>query len=210
VKIAPLALAASLVLPVCAFAGGPVATAPEETVAAAAPMAAVQDWSGLYGGVTLGRAANGTATYVYSGVPGDFYDMSGGGAGVFVGYNLQRNALVYGAELAAQSVDYGIEDSDAEYTNMLDLKLRAGWATGRALPYAFIGYSSGDWDNANGLTNSAATGVNYGVGVDFAVASNWFAGVEYIQRDLSTDFNENDNGVEPEFGAVQLRVGYKF
>jgi opacity protein-like surface antigen len=210
-KLASVAMAIAAIFPACAIAGGPARTQGEAVVAATAPTAVPQDWSGFYGGVTVGRVMNGTTTYVYSGVPGDSYDMSGSGAGVFAGYNLQNNAFVYGIELAAQSVSYGAENvSQSEFTSMIDLKLRGGLSVGRALPYAFVGYSSGKWENNNGLTNSPATGVNYGVGVDFAVANAWFAGAEYIRRNTSTDFNENDNGVEPEFGTLQLRLGYRF
>ena len=204
------AVVAAVVLPGMAFAGGLGEPVPEVVVAAAAPVAVAQDWSGLYGGITAGKTANGRATFIYSGIPNDFYDLSGRGAGLFVGYNMQRNAMVYGVEVAAQAVDYAIGEGDEpHFTSMIDLKVRGGVAVGRALPYAFIGYSTGAWENLE-LTSPNATGVNYGVGVDFALSEAWFAGAEYIQRTMSTDFNENDNGVDIEFGTVQLRLGYRF
>ncbi|PXW67314.1 opacity protein-like surface antigen [Loktanella sp. PT4BL] len=207
-----LAVMIAVFSPAHAFAEGPTQLQVEQNVSTIDPVPIALDWSGFYAGVTAGRLVNGFTTYFYRGVSGDYYDMSGNGAGLFAGYNVQRDSLVYGFELAAQSANY-VANSNffaPEFTSMLDLQLRGGWSVEHALPYAFVGYSRGNWENDNELTNPSGTGMNYGVGIDFALANHWLAGVKYIQRDMSTAFNENDNGVEPEFGTLQLRLGYSF
>lgn len=170
------------------------------------------DWSGLYAGFTVGAAVTGETTYYYSGVSGDRYDAEGEGAGLFVGYNLQRDAVVYGLEIAAQGTNYGAygPTSSSIFSSIIDVKLRGGMAMGKALPYAFLGYSSGDWNNSFLLTNPRADGMNVGAGVDFQVGGQMFGGLEYIYRKTETAFDQNDNSVRPEFGSLQLRVGMRF
>ena len=143
---------------------------------------------------------------------GDSYKAEGESAGLFVGYNVQRDALVYGAELSAHSTDigaYGVSASST-FSSIIDLKLRGGMAMGKALPYAFLGYSSGVWDNAGPVTNPRADGMSFGAGLDYQFSARMFGGLEYIYRKTETAFDQNDNSVKPEFGTLQMRVGLRF
>lgn len=173
--------------------------------------ASAQDWSGPYAGFTAGTAVTGETTFYYSGASGDTYEAEGKSSGVFVGYNLQRDAFVYGMELAAQRTDIGAYGpfSSSTFASMIDLKLRGGMAMGKVLPYAFFGYSNGDWKNA-GLTNPRADGLNFGVGLDYQFSAGTFGGLEYIFRKTETAFDQNDNSVRPELGTLQVRIGMSF
>jgi outer membrane immunogenic protein len=181
---------------------------------AAADVASAQeasDWSGLYAGFTAGTAVAGETVYYYSGVSDDRYDAEGKGAGLFVGYNLQRDAFVYGVELAAQATDFGAYGllSSSTFSSIIDAKLRGGLAMGKVLPYAFLGYSSGDWNN-HLSSNPRADGMNFGVGVDYQFSARMFGGLEYIHRQTETAFDQTDNSVKHEFGVLQFRLGMRF
>ncbi|CAN1552723.1 Outer membrane protein beta-barrel domain containing protein [Paracoccaceae bacterium] len=106
---------------------------------ALADTAVAQDWSGAYVGV---QSAN--SSYTNSFFVNDVFDSSfdGGGSmnGVFAGYNHQIGNLVLGGEIAFLSGEPALDAfPDYFYTDMLDLKARAGYAFGRVLPYAVVG-----------------------------------------------------------------------
>ncbi|WP_444455160.1 outer membrane protein [Rhodobacter capsulatus] len=206
-----VAIAAMASLAAPAFAGGLTPPVVEsEPVAAVPAPAPVQSWEGFYAGVTGGSATSGGATYKTPGSADTGFDMGRGSYGVFGGYNLQRGALVYGGEIAAQATDFNLDGAPGKFDNMIDLKARAGMAYGKALPYAFVGYSRGDWKNGDGQSNGAADGVNYGLGVDYAVNDKWTVGAELMRRELSTDFDGSDGSVDTNFNTVQVRAGFRF
>ena len=168
------------------------------------------DWTGYYAGLNVGSTTDGGITYIYNGSPGDSYDFdSSMGFGVFGGAVYGTGNFLWGFEASAQAVDY-MASNTAKLTTMFDLKIRGGAAADQWFYYGFVGASAGDWDNNNGLTNPIATGYNVGFGADYAINDRFFAGGEYIYRSMDTDFEENDNGVEQEFGVIQLRVGMRF
>lgn len=72
------------------------------------------------------------------------------------------------------------------------LGVRAGFASGRALPYAFVGY-----EYVTGtVTNDAAPikknkgkhgGIGLGIGAEYRLARNWSVDARYMYSDLSKD-----------------------
>lgn len=178
---------------------------------ALADTAVAQDWSGAYVGV---QSAN--SSYTNSFFVNDVFDSSfdGGGSmnGVFAGYNHHIGNLVLGGEIAFLSGEPALDAfPDYFYTDMLDLKARAGYAFGRVLPYAVVGWSRTEWANS-GLTPVNADGFAYGIGAEFLVTDRVVVGLEYLQRDLVADnFVEfpADN-IEGDFSSVAFRIGYKF
>lgn len=181
-------------------------------VAHAEEAAPAADWSGPYAGVVVSNVVAGNGTYVYGGTPGDFYPASKAAVGLFAGYNLNAKPVVLGVEVSGQVTDYQLKDGTIApgFTNMLEARARVGLPVGRALIYGFAGFSAGNWQNKNNLTNPYAKGSNVGGGLDYRLTKSTLVGVEYIHRDMSTEFNENNNGIKLKFGAVQLRVGMKF
>ena len=204
-----VAIAAMASLAAPAFAGGltPPVVESEPAIAATPAPAPVQSWAGFYAGVTGGAATSGGASYAPAGTA---FGIDRGSYGVMGGYNLQNGALVYGGEIAAQATDFNLEGAPGSFDNMIDLKARAGMAYGKVLPYAFVGYSRGDWKNGNALTNGAADGMNYGLGVDYAVSDTWSVGAELIRRELSTDFDGGNGSVDTNFNTAQLRASFRF
>ena len=188
---APLAILSST-----AFAGGfaePVVTAAPTPVPIVAPTPVGRDWTGAYGGVSLGFG-----DVEADGVTGDFAGATFGG---HVGYNYDLGSIVVGAELEAVGTnDFTNAASGLELENVLRAKVRAGYDAGAFLPYVTGGYAqatvSGDDDD----------GYFYGVGVDYAFSDNVTVGGEYL-RHAFDDFN---GGEDITADTVSLRVSYNF
>ncbi|MDM7930881.1 outer membrane beta-barrel protein [Tabrizicola sp.] len=191
------------------FAGGPVAVADDPAPAAAPAPAAVHDWSGPYVGLSYGRTS------------GDLNDSftvydyeTGSAAGGFLGYNLQRGRVVYGAELAYSSVNDAIlvgAGGDDSLDSLLDLRGRIGFAAGKALVYGAVGYSRGEL-TVNGTDSPSVSGTSLGLGVDFMLGQRAFVGIDYTSRNLSgtNDNPGNTFDIDTTVNSVGLRVGLSF
>lgn len=172
-------------------------------------------WEGFYAG-GLATLDSGEQNYYSGGVfSSGPWQLEGTSFGAFAGYNFQSGSLVYGAE-AAYSL--GDVESDipatfgANYSSFLDIKARAGYTIGDALLYGVVGGSLGSWEDRTGPPDTAgATGVNYGLGVDYQVNDTLFVGAEYLVRDLSGDFdNDPTVGIDSLTQSAQIRVGLRF
>jgi hypothetical protein len=145
-------------------------------------------------------------------------DNEGNLAALFLGYNLQRGSVVFGAELGVSGGTITFENINPlnKFDGMVDLKARIGYATGKVLVYGSLGYVRTDRSFAGPVSNDpiATTGVSFGLGVDAMVGERLFVGLEALQRNLTTD--EGDVGGFPSLSfdnhvnTVSLRVGYRF
>lgn len=188
---APLAVAGSF-----AAAGGlaePVAAAAPAPVAVAAPVSYGNDWSGAYGGLSLGYG-----DVDADGVTGDFEGTTFGG---HIGYNYDMGNVVLGAELEAVGTDDFVNDATGlELEQVLRAKVRAGYDAGAYLPYVTAGVAqatvNGDDDN----------GYFYGLGVDYALSDSFTVGGEVLRHEFE-DFN---GGADITADTVGLRVSYNF
>jgi outer membrane immunogenic protein len=61
--------------------------------------------------------------------------------------------------------------------------------------------SGGEWDIG---------GINYGIGVDYAISDNFVIGPEYLIRDLSGDNPGGTNSATIDFDTISVRAIYKF
>ena len=61
--------------------------------------------------------------------------------------------------------------------------------------------SGGEWDIG---------GINYGIGVDYAISDNFVIGAEYLIRDLSGDNPDGTNITTIDFDTISVRAIYKF
>lgn len=161
------------------------------------------------------------------------------GFGAFVGYNSQWDDVVVGVEANYLHGGFRASSHSAGYTydpntlqlvsttssnasvNVSDfgsLRLRAGYAMGCFLPYAFLGAGFGDEKierNVSAypapliLTVTSASkeklvyGYSAGVGVDFMLIGGLFARVEYEYQRVTSDIESNIN-------TVRAGLGYKF
>lgn len=176
----------------------------------ASPVAA-QDWSGFYGGVSAG-SITGDWQHLDSGsgaITNDGPYSNGRIAGAFAGYHVQRGAMVYGGELAINRArDLCFEEYPEECSDkFVDLKGRAGYATGSALFYGVLGVSRAEYDYAGDLFT--LSGLTYGIGVDYAIQGRYFVGGEVLRRDLENDAFFGDI-TEHDFTSVTIRFGMNF
>lgn len=194
-----------------AFAGNLDTPAP--VVVDVAPVAAsVTDWSGFYLGAAV-SAETGDFQYEEFDAPvGLLLNTSGTMYGAFAGYNFQRGNIVFGAEVSYSAGSIAIEGFPAfEFTNLIDLNGRVGFAAGRALIYATAGATLGDW--VEGIQGTyAVSGYNYGAGVDFMLTDRIFLGVEYLVRDLSGSYEPlaPDESFSSENQSIRVRAGITF
>ncbi len=195
-------LAASTTL---AQAGGPVVVAVEPTPVVSAQVA-LYDWSGPYVGIGYGRTS-GDLSYN----PGFAYSLNNGSAGsIFAGYLVQNGSLVYGGELAysrgndTYAEGYPLENVD----QMIDLKGRLGYAANNALFYGVLGYSSIKYKEV--LGGYRTNGINYGLGVDYAVSNRVTIGIEYLVRNTDGSSQNLGQTANLDVNTVTLRLGYSF
>lgn len=176
---------------------------------------AAQDWSGLYGGLSYG-SNTGTSPaqpYVYD----EGYQIDGNALGVFAGYRWNASdRIVMGVELAMQgsinvSADAGNSVDDYSFENMTDVKLSLGTPVGKALVYGFAGMSSGTLD-AYGTDEYMynASGVNYGLGVDYMVTDHMTVGLEYITRNMTGYVSGGNPSDQSNVNTISLRTSFKF
>lgn len=169
-------------------------------------VASAQDWSGAYLGIS---AASGSGEV---GVPAisatDTLD-SGTLYGLFAGYNLQRNNLVYGAELAFHSGEVNSAAFPSQGVDrLMDLKGRLGYAAGPGLVYGVLGYSTNRAFVTSGTSDGS--GVSFGVGYDYQMNDAFTIGGEYLSRKMQNDETVAIRELEPDISTFTLRAAMKF
>ena len=197
----------------------------------------ITDWSGPYvGGMASMSTGSITEVFDFSGLnniapnqtptaaiptpravitPENLYDVDGNMFGAFAGYNFQRGSIVYGVEGAYSAGSIGLDDSilakwNYEFTSIIDVKARVGFAAGNALIYGFAGGTASELTfTAIGEEYFSQTGYNYGAGIDLMVTDKVFLGAEYIVRELSDDTDAFRN-IDATLQSVQIRAGMTF
>lgn len=140
----------------------------------------VTDWSGAYVGLSYSDVSG---TMTFSNQPFTYYYTEDAAFGVFSSYNWQRGKFVYGFELnATQGLD-GLQGFPGEgLGHTTEFRGRSGYAIGDALAYGFLGYGAAVYaDFANSWD---VNGITYGVGVDYMITDNIFAGLEFSRREM--------------------------
>jgi outer membrane immunogenic protein len=175
------------------------------------------DWAGFYGGISYGKAS-GEITYFKDNEHnnGPYKLQDSYMPGFFAGYNFQNGNFVYGGELSTMFNNIG-DSEDADYSDVTDLKARAGYTFGNALLYGTMGVSFSKFSEAySGLSDhdgEEMRGLGYGIGVDYLIAGSYLIGLEFYNRDLngaipyaSGDWSVEDSGFE----TLTVRLGMQF
>lgn len=195
--LSALVFGAVLLAPVSALAGGPVAPVPEETVIAPVIVTPTPDWTGWYGGVSLGYA-----------------DVSSGGVangsgvigGVLGGYRYDFGQWVLGAEVDYDWAGFDLNDAG---TSSLDaiyrFKIQAGADIGQTFLYGTAGIARADTTIDNVSINS--NGWVAGVGADYAVTDQWLVGGEILYNEFD-DFG--NSGIDGDGTTFKLRAAFRF
>jgi outer membrane immunogenic protein len=164
-------------------------------------------WAGPYLGGNLG--------YDWGSVSNNPTKPSGFVGGAQGGYNWQTGHLVFGVEGDIEVT--GAEDTFApwKFSNPWfgTLRGRAGYAFNNILFYGTAGLAFGELKGQTfGLSESYTTaGWTLGAGVEFGIAQNWTAKIEYLYVDLAeSQFAITGASNGDRFGLVRAGVNYHF
>lgn len=172
---------------------------------------AAQDWGGFYLGGMYGFEA-GIWNHFINDVSVGEWDTEGSEYGAFVGYNIQRNNLVFGGELAYALEEVTLTGQSIEVWNdtTIDVKARLGYALDNLLVYGVAGWSLVDHSN-NPSFSIDMSGLNYGAGVQTQFGNGMFIGAEYLVRDLAGDHpTDPTRRFEWTKNTIALRAGVQF
>jgi len=186
------------------FAG--TASAADLAPAAAEPSAPVYlpfSWTGPYVGAQIGWLhSDGKWNIGLPGSPPDPFvgpvSYSGDGVvgGIHAGYNWQWGNFVVGPEADIEATSAKAQSAFG-FTETADLKwqgsvrLRAGYAFDRLLPYITGGVAFGDFDYTldvrpfpgEATFSEVRTGATIGAGIEYAFSDKWSARLEYRYTD---------------------------
>jgi outer membrane immunogenic protein len=227
-SVGRLAIGASLLFSGAADAADTrrmVTKAPAQAMAQARPLPLVYDWSGLYAGIN-GGAGFDTSNFANS---GDVKVRTRGALiGGTAGYNVQRGRWVLGVEGdldwtdASGGTPCGAFFCEAKNTWLGTLRGRAGYASGRWLPYVTAGLAAGHVETTStnpALASGSETKLGWaaGLGVEHAFAQNWSAKLEYLYVCLGR-IDEGSpcttsvfaSNVSIKQSVVRLGINYKF
>ena len=183
-------------------------------------------WIGFYVGINAGYGlgkSNWTDT-VTGATTGDF-DISGGLAGVTVGYNMQLGSAIFGLEgdfdwsnIKGSTTILCAAGCETRNEWLGTVRGRLGYALDRFLPYLTAGAAFGSFKGTTGAGSFTETKVGWtvGGGLEYAFVNSWSVKLEYLYVDLVTaNCNAACSGGNPfdvTFTTNLLRggVNYKF
>jgi len=199
-------------------------------------------WAGLYVGGSAGFGVGNTTGHLkfdereqeekrgpdFASLFSSDYDVDGAIYGVHVGYNFQRDNLVFGAELGFNSTDIAGSDACgplglARCERSLDWYAtavgRLGYASGRTLFYGFGGLAWGEVQTdisffSRGLSGEEThVGWVAGLGIEHAMSDRFSVRVEYSHVDLGEEDHSLGEGLSSEvdlsFNAIKVGASYK-
>lgn len=183
-----------LAVPAVAGSADPAPADPVVTQAAPS-FASGRDWTGAYGGLSLGY--------------GDFEGgagQNGDGAigGLFAGYDWDLGDWVVGGAVEYQGLDANFAGADG-VEDLARLKFRAGYDLGDTLVYGALGASSADIDLGAGSTSEE--GYFVGVGAERFITDTLTLGGE-----LTYDRFENVGAANTDVDGVSAtaRLAFRF
>jgi outer membrane immunogenic protein len=196
--ISAVLIGGACVAAVAAVAGPACAADLPRQMVTKAPVypAPYDSWTGFYVGLN-GGGGWGSSSWSTS-VLNDF-NVSGGMVGGTIGYNWQHGSWVLGLEGDLDWANISSSGTSilcpagcaSENTWLGTARGRLGYAFDRWMPYVTAGAAFGDVKAIHpgfvGATNTQL-GWTIGGGVEYAVARNWTAKVEYLHYDLG-NFN---------------------
>jgi opacity protein-like surface antigen len=175
-----------------AFAGNMEAASVEPVIVqpTPAPMNLGGDWTGAYGGLSLGSAW----------VEDDDFDDSEMIYGVYGGYDYDFGQFVLGGELDYQTGE-DLSLGGNEVDDIVRLKARGGYDLGRTLVYGVLGAAQLNLDDGDD------TGWVAGLGAEYLVTDNVSLGAEYLYHQFD-DFDDTGNDIDAD--TLSLRASFRF
>ncbi|WP_247996684.1 outer membrane protein [Brucella tritici] len=192
------------------------------------------DWSGIYGGVSVGARWSDMDVHAPYKLAYDPNSTSGSGVtgGGFVGYNFTYNRIVFGPEVSFMLSDAdgvterryigvdGYREQTLRSGATASVNGRVGFQIGNALPFVTAGYSRAWYSKENYATRFGYSyhfeqkyqrnGWNIGVGTDWAFTDHLFARAEYRYLDFGKEGLGSGWYAKYQQHAATLGIGYKF
>jgi len=174
-----------------------------------------QDWAGPYAGVHFGNTWADMKHDHTLGPSGTTDTLMGGGQ---IGYNWQRDQIVYGVEGDFSKLDAGSKSPSVAYDEDWGMTFRGrlGYAMGRFLPYGTVGLALTDTMlkiPGAGSNSNLQPGVAAGGGVDTMLTDRWVGRVEYLYTDVPED-SSTFGGTSVTGGSnnntIRVGLNYKF
>lgn len=178
--------------------------------------AAAQDasqWTGFYAGFATNIISpefdNSTATTPL---------QEGTGFGAYGGYNYAfGDNFVVGAELGFSgpaTFQTTLGANDFEFDNVMNARVRGGYAIGSALVYGSLGYQVVNYSASAGVsTAGSADGLVYGIGMEMLLNEQVSVRVDYTSTHMSPDagtITGGSAGEQIDANAVGLGVALHF
>lgn len=188
---------------------GAAAVVSGAAAASAADAGAVDDWSGLYVGGSVGYISGDTP----AGNDADgSYDVTSGVIGLFGGYNHQFDNFVIGGEINWFGPYTAQNGDDIAYTvtSTMDARLRLGVDMGGVLFYGFGGITVANLNSQYYSRDYALFGSNFGLGAEMKVLEDLSIGLEGAMRNVQQYDNSGWDYTEGETYSVTLRASYHF
>lgn len=224
---------AALVLPAVLVAGSASAAdlyRPAPSSAMMAPTASAWNWTGFYAGAHLGGIWSGTRWDSFAGAP---FDLNGGSVigGVQAGYNYQIDSFVLGGELGVGALGLSAKgqcsttagsECRSRQSWVVDARAKAGYAFDRLLVYGTAGIAFSEFRHdqtrvlAQDWGRTSRVGWTAGLGLEYAVTSNWSAGLEWKHYDFGSETRTIAGNNPPSIrfrstsDAVLAKVNYRF
>ncbi len=213
-----------------AFAGSlaPVVEQPMVMAASAPVVAPAANWAGAYAGASLG--------YGELGLDADIEDLAADllgdvdiddlptlslteadvAYGAHLGYNWQRQRVVFGLELAVlgseAEIEAGVDGEEAgvELDYAARLMGKVGYQFAEALVYGTAGMAYAEFSGTGDASGESEdeTGYAYGVGMDYMLTQNVSLGAEYVRHRFEDVADLDD--VDGEFSTTSVRMSYHF
>lgn len=192
------------------------------------------DWSGFYVGAHGGYGWGSADAEFTSGDAGAVdLDPDNAFVGGQIGYNyVFGNGLLVGVEAdysfgklsdSANVTTFFPTTVTTEVDKMASVRGRLGYAMGSFLPYVTAGWAWADVERSSSFVffdtpfnesdSLSFNGWTAGVGLEYAVTSDWSIGAEYRYTDFGSetfDFTFVDSEVDLDLHTVRFAVNYRF
>lgn len=211
-----IAIAALLIAPIAAQAAD---LPPQNLKAPAYSAPAYASWNGFYVGLNAGYGF-GKSTWDF---PAVTPAPKGALFGATLGYNFQTGTWVWGIEgdfdmsTMKGSAACGVGNCETKNSWLATARARLGYAGwNNWLPYFTGGLAMGDIKATNSVLSSAQKtkmGYAIGLGVEYAMMTNWSMKLEYLYVDLGKFDCGIACGASPDnvsFNANLVRVGVNY